>query len=491
MAAGREACPDESQVGSIKEATLSGVKWSAIESISVKGVTFILGLLIARILEPGDYGLIGKLGIFMAVSQSLIDSGFSSALVRKLDRTETDYSTAFYFNVVIGLVCYLVLFLAAPYIAVFMKAPLLNSILKIYAVTLAINSLTVVQTAKLTIALDFKSLARVGFISSLVSGIAGLVMAYLGYGVWALVWQAIGGALLRAVLLWWMLRWMPGERFSRASFNSLFSYGGKIMASGLLHTIYSNFATFAIGKFYTEEQLGFYSRGSSLAAQPSGIITGVLMKVTYPILSQIQNDDAKLVSIYRKYIKSTSLVIMFCMTLLAALAKPLIIVLLKEKWLEATLFLQIFCFSLMFDHICQINLNLLQVKGRSDLFLKLEIIKKSIAFAILCASIPLGVTAICASAVIYTQIAVFINTYYTGKLFGLGYLKQLGDFMPYLGLSVVACAPALAMTFVPIHPIFQILVGAPIAASIYFLLLRKDDCMLEFISIAKEKTGWK
>ena len=469
----------------LKSETISGVKWTAIEKFSTQIVNFLLGLLLARLLSPSDFGTIGMLGIFMAISGTFIDSGFSSALIRKPEISDKDYSTAFYFNIVVGLLCYAIMFVCSPLIARFFDMPILNGIVKVYSVTLFINSLTSVQYAKLNRELNFKLQARISFVSALVTGILGVVLAYLGLGVWALVWQSIASAVLRALLLWIFAHWHPTSRFSKESFKYLFSFGSKLLASGLLHTLYSNLSTLAIGKFYTSSDLGYYSRGNQFATLPSSNITGILQKVTFPLLAKIQDDDERLIAVYRKYIRVTSCGIFFLMTLLAALAKPLICLLLTDKWADAALYCQLFCFALMFDHICQLNLNLLQVKGRSDLFLKLEIIKKSIAFAIMCAAIPLGVTAICVSSILYTQIAVFINTYYTGKLFGLGYLIQIRDYGKYFFIALLSCLPSYFLSLSSLDSIVVLLLGLVSSSMLYWLCLKKDCAFRDMIESAK------
>lgn len=476
-------------MSSITTDTISGVKWTAIEKFSTQIVNFLLGLLLARLLTPSDFGTIGMLGIFMAISNTFIDSGFSNALIRKPEISDKDYSTAFYFNIIVGLVCYALMFVCSPLIASFFEMPILNSIVKVYSVTLFINSLTSVQYAKLNRDLNFKLQAKISFVSALSTGLIGVGLAYMGFGVWALVWQAIASSVLRAGMLWALAHWHPQSRFSRQSFRYLFSYGSKLLASGLLHTLYSNLSTVAIGKFYTAGDLGYYSKGNQFAALPTNSITGILQKVTFPLLAKIQNEDERLIRVYRKYIRITSCGIFFLMCLLASLARPLVEFLLTDKWIEAAVYVQIFCFALMFDHICQLNLNLLQVKGRSDLFLKLEIIKKSIAFAILCAAIPLGVKAICISSVVYTQIAVYINTYYTGKLFGLGYLAQIRDFGKYLIFSLVACSPAFLLTYSSMSPFVIMLLGSIIAVIAYcgILCICKDKDFYELLHLIKQK----
>lgn len=473
---------------SVKEDTIKSVKWSAIEKFSTQAIQFVLGFIMARLLLPSDYGTIGMLAIFMAVSQSFIDSGFGSALVRKLDRTETDFSTVFYFNLLVACIFYGILFICAPYIADFFKTPILCSILRVYATTLIFGALMGIHNAKLTINLDFKAIAQRTVLSNIISGVVGIICAYYGMGVWSLVVSAILGSVINMLFVWIYLRWKPTLTFSWSSFKELGSFGSKLLASGLLHTIYTNLTTLVVGKCFSANDLGYYNRGTQFATFPVNTMNDVIKKVIYPILVNLQNDDDHLISVYRKYICFMSIPIFFGCMLLVSIAKPMIIILLTEKWAEAIIYLQIFAFAIMFDHICSINLELLMVKGRSDLFLRLEIIKKTISMAILFASIPFGVIGICVSKIIYTQIAVFINTYYTGKLFRLGYLTQLKDFSGYFFKSIIACIPGyLICTFTGLPNILTLILGLIIGTTLYILFLRKDKYTLEIYDMFLDK----
>lgn len=474
-------------MGDLTNKTLSGVKWNAIGRFSTQGISFVISILLARILSPSDYGVIGMIGIFMAIAQTFIDSGFGSALIRKKDCTDTDYSTAFYFNIVVGIVSYLILFISAPFIADFFKTPILVDIVRVLSINLFLNSLTIVQTAKLTAAVDFKSQAKISLIAVIVSGIIGLIMAYHGYGVWSLVYQSVSISIVRTISFWLVTKWKPQRTFSRDSFNYLFGFGSKILSASLLHTIYANLTTILIGKFYTPKDLGYYSRGESLASLPSTNLTSILQSVTYPILSKIQDDDERLIQAYRKYICVTSMVIFFGMCLLAALAKPLILVLLSDKWTNSIIYLQVFCFAYMFDHICQLNLNVLYVKGRSDLVLKLEVIKKTISISMIVAAIPFGILAICIARALYTQIAVIINTYYTGKLFNFGYLVQIKDFGKYFIYSTIAVAPTFFLSYSSLNPIIILILGICMTSLVYCVLLRKDASFIYILNLLRKR----
>ena len=475
-------------MSSVKKDTINGVKWTALEKISVQGIQFVLGLIMARLLTPSDYGIIGMLTIFIAVSQTFIDSGFSTALIRKKKQTEEDYCTVFYFNLIIAVICYFLLFVAAPWIADFFHIPILYSILRIQSVSLILNSLMGVQVAKMTIELNFKALAKRSVYASLFSGIAGVILAYVGWGVWALVAQTILSSLINLIFIWLYCKWIPKLKFSKKSFDELWNFGSKLLASGILHTVYTNLTPLVIGRYFSSKDLGVYSRGTHLAQYPAQITNDVLGKVTFPIMAKLQDNDEHLIHVYRKYICMSSMIIFFGCILIAAMAKPLVLLLLTAKWESCVIYLQIFCFSIMFDHICKINLNLLQVKGRSDLFFRLEVIKKTISVVILFASIPFGVIGICVSKIIYTQIAVFINTYYTGKLFNLGYVAQLKDFSGFFFKALLACIPTYFVTLLSLNNFILLLLGGVLSTVLYFLFLRKNCYMNEVVEIIKNKS---
>ena len=475
---------------SLKKDTTNGVVWSAIESFSAQGVQFLIGLILARLLTPVEFGIIGMLAIFISVSNVFVDSGFSSALIQNQQRTETDFSTAFYFNLGIGLVCYAILFLISPIVADFFNTPILNPILRVLAFIVFINSLIVVQIAKLTIKIDFKTQAKSSFIATVISGIVGVSCAYMGLSVWALVVQQLSFAAINAILLWWFSKWIPSRVFSVDSFKKMFSYGGNILLSGIVHTLYMNLSTIAIGKYYTARALGYYTRGRQFPDLICTNLTSIIQRVTFPILSKIQDDTERLANIYRKYIKITSLGIFFLMVLLASLAKPMIIFLITDKWFDAIIFVQIMCYALMFDHLNKINLNLLYVKGKTNLVLRLEIIKKILGFIILLISIPIGVLAICIANVINCQIAIIVNTYYSGKYINLGYWKQFKDYLPYLLIAHIACFPAWLLSTLVDIPILVLVVGPIISTVIYVICLEmiKDRIYIEDIKPIIKKT---
>ena len=422
---------------SLKQKTTKGLLWSSVERFSNQGVQFVFSIILARLLSPSDFGIIAMITIFFAIAQSFVDSGFSNALVRKTNRREEDLSTCFYFNIGVGIIAYIVLFLIAPLVANFYNQPILSPIIRITGLGVILNSLCVVQQALFTIKIDFKSQAKITLSATVISGIVGIILAYQGYGIWALVWQGVASSIVRMGLLWFMSKWRPTTGFSKSSFNYLFGYGSKLLASGLLDTIYNNIYLIVIGKFYTPAQLGNYSRALSFAQLPSSNITSILQRVTFPVLSTIQDDMPRLQANYRRLLKLSAFIVFPLMTGLAAVAFPMIRIILTPKWEGCSLYLQIICFALMWYPVHAINLNLLQVKGRSDLFLRLEIIKKIVGVCIMCITIPLGITAMCIGMVVSSLISLFINTYYTGKLIDIGYLKQMRDLTPIFINSLI------------------------------------------------------
>lgn len=420
---------------SLKQKTFKGTIWSAVEQFSVQGIQFVVMIFMARLLMPSDYGIIGMIGIFIAVCNSFINSGFSNALIRKQDRTAVDESTVFYFNIVVGFFLYGVLFFCAPLIARFYEEPILTPVTRAVGLSLIFGSLCVVQRSQYTIRIDFKTQARASLSAAALSGITGISLAYFGFGVWALVIQQIVSMVVNSSLLWIFSPWRPIRAFSWTSLKTMFGFGSRLLASGLLDTIYGNMYSLVIGKIFSAADLGFYSRAKGFGSIASSNITNIIQRVTYPVLCKLQNNDEILRDGYSRIMRVTAFIVFPLMFGIAALAKPLVITLVGEKWLFSATLLVPICLNLMWYPIHAMNLNLLQVKGRSDLFLRLEIIKKTIGVAILIISIPFGLVVMCWIRVATAIISLIINTHYTGKLVDLGFIRQMKDLAPTLLLS--------------------------------------------------------
>jgi O-antigen/teichoic acid export membrane protein len=466
------------QQESLKNKTKKGLAWSMIERFATQGVQFLFGIILARLLSPDDYGIIAMPLVFLAIAQCIIDSGFSTALIRKPELTEDDLSTAFYFNIGIGILCYAVLFFSSPLIADFYHTPILSSLLKVTALAVLFNPLCAVQQAILTRKIDFKTQAIVSLSGAVVSGIVGLYMAYNGFGVWSLVFQQVGGYVMRTILLWVLGKWKPKRKWSWESFHYLWGFGSKMLGSGLLDTIYNNIYPIVIGKYFSAQDLGNYTRAQQFSSLPSSNLTGVLQRVTFPVLSSIQNEDERLAKDYRKILKLSAFLIFPMMLMLSAIANPLVRILLTDKWIGCVILLQIVCFQMMWYPIHAINLNLLTVKGRSDLFFRLEIFKKIIGVCIMFITIPHGIIWMVSGGIVSSMLSLIINTYYTGKLINVGYFKQMGDLLPIFGVSFIMWLIVHAIISLSSNLYCQLVLGISLGAIVYLIgakIFLKDE----------------
>ena len=453
----------------LKIKTRKGLVWSVIERFATQGVQFLFGIILARLLSPEDYGTIAMPLVFLAIAQCFIDSGFSTALIRKPELTEADLSTAFYFNIGVGVICYLILFFSSPLIADFYNTPILADLLKVTALATLFNPLCAVQQALLTRKINFKTQAIISLSGALVSGVIGLFMAYSGFGVWSLVCQQVGGYLIRTILLWAFSNWRPKKQWSWESFYYLWGFGSKLLGSGLLDTVYKNIYPIVIGKFFSANDLGNYTRAQQFSNLPSSNVAGIMHRVTFPVLSSIQNEDERLARNYLKILKLSAFVIFPMMLMLSAISSPLVKVVLTEKWNGCIVLLQILCFSMMWYPIHGINLNLLTVKGRSDLFFRLEIIKKILGVCIMCITIPHGIIWMVSGEIVSSMVALIINTYYTGKLINVGYIKQMGDLLPIFGVSFSMWLIIHASLFLTDNMYAQLIIGVSSGLAFYVI----------------------
>ena len=456
---------------SLKNKTVKGVGWSFIDNLSSSGITFLVGLVLARLLTPSEYGIMAILTIFIAVSNSIVDSGFSNALIRKTDARRVDYNTVFLFNLLVSGFLYVVLFLAAPAISRFFKEPLLVEVMRVIGWVLVINALAIIPRTLFVKEVNFKTQTKVSLIASISSGVIGIGMALAGLGVWSLVGQQLSRQLLNTLFLWIYCTWRPAWEFSMQSFKELFGFGSKILLSGLLNTIFNEIYSLVIGRCYTSAQLGQYTRANQFNQIFSSNLTTVIQRVSYPVLSSIQDEPERLREAYRKVIKSTMLISFACMLGLASVARPLIIILIGEKWLPAVGFLQIICFSGMLYPLHAINLNILQVKGRSDLFLRLEIIKKIIAVGPLVLGVLFSIEYMLWGSVCTSLIAYFLNSYYSADLIDYPTKEQIKDILPTFLVSFVTAAAMWSLTLLSLSnwlllPL-QCLLGIALAVFIY------------------------
>ncbi len=472
--------------GELKSKSVKGMTWVGIDSLSTKVIRFAIGIVMARLLVPSDYGIVGMLAIFIAISSMFVDSGFGAALIQKKDRTEVDYSTVFFFNLAMACGCYAILFVAAPLIAAFYKMPILTDICRVVALGLPLGALCTIHRSRLTIALDFRTQTLVSLVSLVSSGALGIFLAFAGYGVWSLVWQGLASSAVSIVLLWTISRWRPVLAFSADSFRRFFSYGWKHLCASLVNTVYANVYTLVIGKAFGAADIGYFTRAEGYASLPSNTITDMVVRVNFPIMSQLQDDRTALVAAYRKMLRTPMFVLVPISFGIASIAEPLVSVMIGEKWLPCVPFLQVLCLGVVFNPLSLVNLNLLYVKGRTDCVLKLELIKKPIAFAIVLGMIPLGVFWMCVGKAVYDLIAFAFNCHYTKKILDYGFWAQLKDVLPLFAYGIVMAAAVLFSVSFCGNVWTQLGVGMAVGAVVYIGIAAaaRDESLRELRRIA-------
>lgn len=467
---------------SIKQKTINGLKWSFIDSFANQGIQLIIGIILARLLEPEKFGLIGMLTIFISVSQVFIDSGFGQAIIRKQDCKQIDLNTVFFFNLVMSIFLYFCLFFNARYVGLFFNQPALCQLLKVLGVVLIINAFGLIQRTLVNKEVDFKLQSKISIISSIISGVLAIWMAAKGYGVWSLVYKSISMQLITTLLFWIFNSWRPSFDFSIKSLRKLFQFSSKLLASSLLDIIYRNIYYLIIGKYFSFTELGYYTRANEFQNIPSANLTQIINRVSYPIISTIQDDPEKIKAVYKKMIKGTMFLSFMLMFGLAACSKQVILLTIGEKWLPAAEFLQILCLSGVFYPLHALNLNVLVVKGHSDIFLKLEVIKKILIVPTIIIGIHYGIRIMLITMVINSIIAYFLNSKESGKLIGYSSWAQLKDIFPSFIISVIMVAGVLGIGTFQINTIFLLLLQVSIGAFIVVLssLVMKDDSYVLF-----------
>ena len=435
---------------SLKSKVFSGVVWTGIEGLANQAAAFVISIILARLLTPADYGIIGIMNVFLGFATLFIDCGLSSGLLRKKDKTDIDYSTVFWSNLAISTVCYLLLFAASPWIASFYENPLLRTMLRVLGLILIINAFHATQITRMTALINFKSQAKISFTTSLLSGAFGIWLAHLGFGAWSLVWQSVFASAYRTIAYWYISNWHPQFVFSTQSFHSLFSFGSRILCANVLHTIYTHISPLIIGKKYSAETLGIYTRADSLVVLPGTAFQATLGRVIYPVLVTIKDDEQRLIAAYRKYLRVITSLVAPSMFIFGAVSKPLVLTLLGEKWLACTPFIMLLSLAWMIDPIITVNLNMLYIKGRSDIVLNIEFIKKAIAITIVVIAVQFGVIWLCVGRLVYSYIALAINLLACGPFIGMSLWKQIQEvWIVYLGGFLAGLGAYLTSVFIP------------------------------------------
>ncbi len=477
----------------LRQKTLSGLIWSFIDSVAGQGITFVVGVILARMLSPREFGLIGMILVFVAVSESFINSGFGSALIRKNDCTQADYSTVFFFNMIAGIIFFLLLFFSAPIISHFYQEPELKSIIRVVGIGLIIESLTIIQRTIIIKNINFKLQARISIIASSVSGCIAIIMAFKGFGVWSLVAQRLIKQLLNTAMLWLKNSWKPDLIFNAQSFSNLFGFGGKLLISGLIETVYQNIYYLIIGKFFSAQDLGFYTRADEFKRLPSQNLLGIIDRVSYPVLSCIQKDVTRLKYSYQMLIRCTMFISFILMLGMAAVAEPMVLTFIGEKWRTTIIYLQMLSFVGMMYPLHALNLNMLMVQGRSDLFLRLEIIKKILALPTILIGIMYGIKIMIVGMIINTMISYCLNSYWSGRMINYSFKDQVRDIFPSfvfaLSIAIVVFFLGVLLPLVPLYKlIIQTVTGLLLAYIFAEIFKLRDYSTIKELFLNKLRT---
>ena len=467
---------------SLKDKTVKGTFWSAADAFLGQGVTFIVGLVLARILSPEEYGLIGICTIFTTILTSIVDSGFPNAIIRKKNATDDDYNTMFITNMVASIAFFMLLFFCAPLIARFFARPELVDLLRAMGLILIFQALSITQVTILTKRIDFKTKTKASLISAILSGVIGITMAFTGFGVWSLVGQQLSKQLLYTICLWALNKWWPSFNFSKESFRYMWGFGWKLILSGLLSNIWNQLYQAVVGKFYSPATLGQYTRAKEYANIFSSNLTTIIQRVSYPVLSEIQDDKARMVSAYRNIIKVTMFVTAVTMISLGAIAEPLIYCLIGEQWHEAATYLPLICIAMSMYPLQSINLNMLQIQGRSDIYLYLEIIKKIIAVGPILLGIFVNIYWMLIGVVIQSIISFFLNSYYTGRSLQYSSWRQLLDVAPSYGVALVIAVSVYFLKYLPLS-MWIILPAQLLVGALVFLILNERLRLEEYLNV--------
>ncbi|SPZ53594.1 Lipopolysaccharide biosynthesis protein wzxC [Serratia quinivorans] len=462
---------------SLKERAVSGMIWSIIERFLVQGVQFGISIVLARIISPSDFGLIGMVAVFIVLSDIIINSGFTQALIQKKDRTQTDYSTVFYFNLLISIILYAVIYFIAPFVADFYNAPPLVHIIRVLGISIIIKSLCLVQTTKLAIDLNFKLRTKINFLSVIISGSIALYLANHDYGAMALVYQTLINSICVTIFMAVLLRWRPDFEFSFDSLSRLFGFGSKLLLASFVRTIVDNCYAILIGRFFSSKEVGYYTQGRNIPDLISVNLFNILQGVLFPILSSTQDDTERLIRIYKKSLDMTAFIVMPAMVGFTFLAEPFVHFFLTDKWLPAVVVIQWICLSRMIIPISALNCSLINAVGRSDTYLKVDLSKLPITVGALLITAPFGLTAVVVGNFIVSLICFFINAYYPGKWYGHGAWQQIKSMLPMMAATLIMSA---ALWFIRIdNGIYEIMVKVAVGAVVYYLasmLLKIESC---------------
>lgn len=435
---------------SMKDKTIKGMVWSFIDSVGSKAIQLCMQIFLARLLLPHDYGVIGIVTVFLMLSQVITDSGFANALIREKNVSEEDYSTVFIYNITVAVTIYILLFFSSGIISRFFSLPELSAVIRIYGLIIIIEAASMIQRVILTKKLEFSIQMKINLTASVVSGSIAIVFAIMGYGVWSLVIKMMLFQLFQTIFYTYFNRWRPSLTFSTQSFKRLFTFGWKLLASNIISVIYENLYVLIIGSSFSTASLGYYTNSRKISDAASIPIALSIEKVSYPVLSNYQDDDKRLKDGFRKIVRASVFVAFPILLGLAATAPVLFRLLLGEQWIPATPYFQILSISALFLSLHMINLNILNIKGRSDLFLKVNLLEKSLGFSIVgvVLLLNLGIIGLLWGLVLSCFFTYFINASYSSKLIHYSILEQLNDIKIIAFISGIMAVSTYSMNFI-------------------------------------------
>jgi O-antigen/teichoic acid export membrane protein len=454
---------------SIEIKAKSAVVWNTFEKFFIRIGGFVVSIILARLLSPSDYGLIGMLSVFISLSSIFIESGFAKALIYKENCTDIDYSTIFYTNLIISIVISLLLCIISPFVADFYNEPILSDLLRVLSLNLVLGSFNIVQRAKIMKDIDFRSLAFINFIGMIIGGVIGIVMAYMGFGVWALIGQTLASTLALVLVFPFFSRWTPSFVFSTHTFTELFGYGSKLLVAQVSARIINSISTVAVGKIYQSSQLGYFSRATQMTDMIANTVNEICGTVTFPLLTRVQNDKEQFLQLYKNSIYYTAIIMIPITVLLVSLAKYLVIVLLTAKWLPCVFLIQFLALARMFTPFSSIQLNVLNALGRPDLYLKVDLSKTPLILLTLAITIPLGIDAIVIGEFTLTLICFFINSYFPARLIGYGAFSIIYDCRYIILSSILMSLSIYLVTVILVDPFIILLLGGVIGLVVYVL----------------------
>jgi teichuronic acid exporter len=475
---------------SLKAKTLQAVFWSFVERVGQQGVQFVIAIILARLLMPEQFGLVGMLAIFFELARVFIDSGFGAALVQKKDITDVDECSMFYFNILVGVLAAGLFCAIAPGVARFYHQPILTPVMCALSVTLVFYSFAGVQTALLSKRIDFKTQMKISVTATLLSGILGIAMALRGAGVWSLVVQYIAGSFFRTLLLWRLNTWRPRLLFRLAALRGMFRFGSRLLASSLLNVLFENVYLVVIGRLFSAAQLGLYSGARRIQNMATLNITSIVMQVAFPVFSLMQDDPARLKRSMRRAMVMLAFINFPIMVALALLARPLVRLLLTEKWLAAVPWLQLLCVANLLYPFHALHLNVLKAQGRSDRFFRLEVIKRGLIVVLIIVTYRWGVAGLIWGQVVMSVLGYYINSYYTRQMIGYSLPEQAADLVPY---AVVSALMGLGLWLFPLVIVvpdawllpLQVLLGTLLYAGLSYLL--RLSAFVEVADTARER----